>query len=105
MKYCIKSTFEEADDHVTTIDRCLFYIKLYFSSYTIGREPNKIDIFSKIKGLTFEENIDFCEWFALENFKIPYIHINHFVRNKLATGRIKDLSDVEQLSKLFNIKF
>ena len=71
--------------------------------WSIGREPNKIDVVSKIKGITFIESIESCEWFSLDNFKIPYIHINHLVKNKLATGRGKDLVDVEQLSKLLNI--
>ena len=74
-----------------------------FDVWSIGREPSKIDIVSQIKGLTFEESITLCEWHSLENFKIPYIHINHLVRNKLATGRNKDLADVEQLSKLLNL--
>ena len=74
-----------------------------FDVWSIGREPSKIDIISQIKGLTFEESIDYCEWFSLEKFKIPYIHINHLVKTKLATGRNKDLADIEQLSKLLNL--
>ena len=72
--------------------------------WSIGREPNKIDVVSKVNGITFQESINFCEWFDFKDFSIPFIHINHLVKNKLATGRKKDLVDVEQLSKLLNLK-
>lgn len=80
------------------------FLDANFDVWSIGREPSKIDIVSQIKGITFEESIGSSEWFDIENIKIPYIHINHLVRNKLATGRNKDIADVEQLSKLLNIK-
>ncbi len=71
-----------------------------FDVWAIGREPNKIEIITKIDGISFEESISFCEYYQIKNTKIPYIHLNFLIKNKLASGRYKDLADIEQLSKL-----
>lgn len=73
-----------------------------FDVWSIGREPNKIDIISEIKGLNFFESKELCEWHPINNFKIPYIHFNHLLNAKKAAGRFKDLADIEELEKKNN---
>ena len=36
----------------------------------------------------------------MEKFKIPFVDIDDLFKTKLATGRYKDLADIEQLKKL-----
>ena len=67
--------------------------------WAIGREPNKIEIMNNVKGLNFEECLAICNKIQLENFEVPYIHLNHLIKAKEAAGRFKDLADIEQLKK------
>jgi hypothetical protein len=69
--------------------------------WAIGREPNKIEIMNEVKGLNFEECLAICNKIQLENFEVPYIHLNHLIKAKEAAGRFKDLADIEQLKKKF----
>ena len=59
----------------------------------------KIEILTKVSGLKFVESFRNCEWLELEKFKVPYIDLEDLLKNKLTTGRYKDLADIEQLKK------
>ena len=67
--------------------------------WSIGVEPRKIEILTKVTGLNFNESLKNCNWFELEKIKVPYIDFDDLIKNKLATGRYKDLADVEQLNR------
>lgn len=71
-----------------------------FNVWGIGVEPSKIEILTQVDGLQFEESKSHCNWLELENVKVPYIDFEDLIKNKLASGRYKDLADVEQLRKL-----
>ena len=70
-----------------------------FDVWSIGVEPRKIEILTKVTALNFDESFKNCNWFELEKFKVPYIDFEDLMKNKKATGRLKDLLDVEQLMK------
>ncbi|NDP28178.1 MAG: hypothetical protein GZ087_12250 [Flavobacterium sp.] len=70
-----------------------------FDVWGIGVEPRKIEILTKVSGLNFEESIKNCRWLELEKCRVPYIDFEDLIKNKLATGRYKDLADIEQLKK------
>lgn len=70
-----------------------------FDVWSIGVEPRKIEILTKVSGLQFVESSKNCEWLDLEKFKVPYIDLEDLIKNKTATGRYKDLADIEQLKK------
>jgi hypothetical protein len=70
-----------------------------FDVWSIGAEPRKIEILTKVSGLNFGESFRNCKWLELENFKVPYIDFDDLIKNKKSTGRLKDLLDIEQLSK------
>ena len=71
-----------------------------FDVWSIGVEPRKIEILTHVSGLKFEETLKNCQWLDLEKFKVPYIDFEDLIKNKLASGRYKDLADIEQLRKL-----
>ncbi len=66
----------------------------------IGREPRKIQILTGIDGVSFDE----CSLNRVEvdyhGQTIPFIGIQDLIRNKAASGRAKDLIDLEELQKL-----
>jgi hypothetical protein len=70
-----------------------------FDVWSIGLEPRKIEILTKVSGLEFKESKKNCIYLNFEKFKIPYIDFEDLMKNKMATGRLKDLADVEQLMK------
>jgi hypothetical protein len=65
----------------------------------IGREPRKIQILTGIDGVTFAE----CHAHRIEidyhGQKIRFIGRDELIRNKAASGRSKDLIDVDELKK------
>ena len=66
----------------------------------IGREPRKIQILTGIDGVSFQECLKGaveCEY--LER-KLRFIGLDALVRNKRASGRPKDLIDVQELTGL-----
>ena len=71
-----------------------------FDVWSIGTEPRKIEILTKVTGLHFLESFKNCNWLDLEKVKVPFIDFDDLIKNKLASGRFKDLADVEQLSKI-----
>ncbi|PHX61591.1 MAG: hypothetical protein CK517_04615 [Flavobacteriales bacterium] len=70
-----------------------------FDVWSIGVEPRKIEILTKVSGLEFTESKKNCENINFDKFKIPYIDFEDLMKNKRTTGRLKDLADVEQLMK------
>jgi hypothetical protein len=70
-----------------------------FDVWSIGVEPRKIEILTKVSGLEFKESKKNCVYLNFEKFKIPYIDFEDLMKNKITTGRLKDLADVEQLMK------
>jgi hypothetical protein len=71
-----------------------------FDVWSIGIEPRKIEILTKVSGLSFHEAFKNRLFLNLENFKVPYIDFEDLIKNKLTSGRFKDLADIEQLKKL-----
>lgn len=76
------------------------FINDNYDVWSIGSEPNKIEIITAIKGLIFNESRKLCVWFELDKIKIPFIDFDDLIKTKTATGRYKDLADIEQLKKL-----
>lgn len=62
-----------------------------------------LDVMTSLKGL---EQIKFDECYAIapvaiiENISVKFLHINQLIEAKKASGRPKDLMDVEELEKI-----
>ncbi|MDB5227134.1 MAG: hypothetical protein JWN78_1327 [Bacteroidota bacterium] len=62
-----------------------------------------VDIIGMPKGLEkigFEKCYDAAEHIVVSSIIIPYLHFNHLIESKKATGRLKDLLDIEELGKI-----
>jgi predicted nucleotidyltransferase len=66
----------------------------------LGVPPYRIDILVKILGVTFEEAYTRAEMLDLGGKKFPFIGLNDLKENKRATGRHKDLGDLEALERI-----
>lgn len=65
----------------------------------IGREPLKIQVMTGISGVTFQECFQSRIDLEFGGVKLPFISLDHLIKNKSSTGRGKDQVDVEELTK------
>lgn len=66
----------------------------------LGVPPYRIDILVSILGVEFADAYPRREMLPLAGALIPFISLQDLKKNKLATGRHKDLGDIEALEKL-----
>lgn len=66
---------------------------------TLGVEPNRIDIFTSILGVTFDEAWESRVPGDLDGVPVHFISRQHLVAAKRASGRHKDLGDLEGLGE------
>jgi hypothetical protein len=66
-------------------------------AYQIGLPPGRIDILTKLTGLAFDEAWPDRTRGRFADVDVDFIGRDAFIRNKKATGRTKDLGDIEGL--------
>lgn len=64
----------------------------------LGVPPVRIDIMMSISGVEFDEAFSNRNLVESKGTKINYINKEYFIKNKKASGRLKDLADIESLS-------
>jgi predicted nucleotidyltransferase len=65
----------------------------------LGRPPNRIDLLCGISGREFEDCYPRRTYETLDGLRVPMISLQDLIINKKATGRHKDLADVEEFEK------
>lgn len=65
----------------------------------VGLPPRRIDILTSISGVTFEDAWPDRVTHETEGLKVPFLGRAALVRNKRASGRAKDLADLEALGE------
>lgn len=60
--------------------------------------PNQIDVLTRISGVSFDEACAGAGTLDVDGRPIPVIGLDALLRNKRASGRPKDLVDVEALT-------
>ena len=63
----------------------------------LGRTPNRIDIITTIDGVNFAECFARKSTEIFDGIALNFIAREDFVTNKRASGRLKDLADIESL--------
>lgn len=66
--------------------------------FTFGTPPSSIDIMIKVKGLDFNECYSSAVFFEEDGLQIRTIHRNNLISAKKASGRAKDINDLENLN-------
>jgi hypothetical protein len=65
--------------------------------FQLGRPPNRIDLLTSIDGVDFEEAWQSRETAVIDGIQVPILSKPMLIRNKRASGRLKDLEDLRQL--------
>ena len=65
----------------------------------LGYEPNRIDLIMDLEGLDFETCFAHRQETEFESLPINFLNLEDLVKNKLATGRLKDKVDAQTLIK------
>jgi hypothetical protein len=63
----------------------------------LGYPPNRIDLLTSISGVEFEDCYPKRKYVEIDGLKINFIDIDSLKINKKASGRHKDLNDLENL--------
>ena len=63
----------------------------------LGMTPNRIDLLTSISGVSFQEAWDTRIEADLDGIPVNFINRATLLRNKMQTGRAKDLGDVQEL--------
>lgn len=67
--------------------------------FQIGVAPRRIDFLTSIDGINFEEAQKDRLTIIIDGINVPVISVDNLIKNKKATGRPKDMLDVETLTK------
>jgi Nucleotidyl transferase AbiEii toxin, Type IV TA system len=67
--------------------------------HMFGRSPTRVDLLSGPSGVEFDQCYARRISFNIDGVLVPVISLDDLLANKLASGRAKDLADVEVLSK------
>lgn len=63
----------------------------------LGRPPNRIDLITEISGVSFDEAFASRVDATLDGLAVQIIGRGPLLKNKRASGRVKDLADLEAL--------
>ncbi len=72
--------------------------------YQMGLPPRRIDVLTQISGVTFDEAWPERITATLRGRDTAFLGRNALLKNKRATGRTKDLADVEMLEAVASVK-
>ena len=65
----------------------------------IGYPPYRIDILTSIDGVTFKEAFAARNRLTIDGLELLFISRDDLLKNKLASGRARDLDDLENLTE------
>jgi len=65
----------------------------------LGYPPNRIDLLTSISGVEFDDCYPNRLTIEIEKTKVDFIDLKNLKKNKKATGRYKDLDDLENLEE------
>lgn len=68
-----------------------------FDVFSYGRPPQAIDIITQLKGLIFDDALTASIYYKENNLNIRVLHKHHLLKAKKASGRAKDINDIESL--------
>lgn len=68
----------------------------------LGVEPVRVDVLRNADGIDTEQVISRAETLTLDGLVIPVIALDDLIANKRASGRARDLADVELLERVRN---
>ncbi len=67
-------------------------------AFHLDKPPKKIDISNQISGVKFEDCMESAEKLKIDEFEIAVLNLVDLIKNKKASGRLKDLLDIQNLT-------
>lgn len=95
----IKNAFTEFGMPVFDMNEDNFLNHPSWDVFTYGVPPSAIDVMVKVKGLNFKDAYENAIVFEDDDLKIKTIHIKDLIKTKTVSGRLKDLDDIQNLTK------
>lgn len=71
----------------------------HYDVWSFGVSPVKIELMTAVKGLNFEDAYKVSQLYTEDEITIRFLHLNSLIEAKKASGRYKDLDDLDQLNK------
>lgn len=99
-KNAFMNAFQEIKVSASTIAQLQ---KIDFSQpqvFYFGESPKRIDFLTKIQQVEFKEAFDQSSYFPIADQQVKIINYHHLITSKMATGRLKDKADIEELQKI-----
>ena len=93
----IKTAFLDFGMPVFDMTESVFLYNNDFDVFTFGKPPSSIDIMLAVKGLNFDDCYQNAVYFKEDELSIRTIYLNDLINAKKASGRFKDLNDLENL--------
>ena len=81
-------------------EKSLPYLKNPEKILRMGMPPFRLEVSTSIDGVEFEECFPRRKTIDLDRMAINFIGYDDLIVNKKASGRLKDLADVEELEKI-----
>lgn len=81
----------------TDLTKEIFLDNSNMDVFSYGRPPVSIDILTSLKGCNFDEAFELSQIYIEDNLQIIFINLNTLRLAKKASGRFKDLDDLEKL--------
>lgn len=75
------------------------FLSTEFDVWTFGISPVRIDLMTNVKGLDFDEAFKSAQYYTEGATTFRFLHVQSLIKAKQASGRNRDLDDIEQLSK------
>ena len=75
------------------------FLSKNYDVWSFGREPVRIDLMTEVKGIKFDEAYQKSKIYEESGISIRYLHLSNLIQAKRASGRHKDLDDIENLEK------
>jgi hypothetical protein len=66
----------------------------------IGNSPLRIEVLTSISGVSFAECYEARTKDIIDGIEVSFIGLQHLKKNKQASGRLKDLNDLQNLPDL-----
>ncbi len=72
--------------------------------FHIGNKPDLTDFMTYLSGVNYETAKRNAIHAKIDGLTFFVIHLNNLLENKKASGRLKDLTDIEHLQKILNLR-
>lgn len=72
--------------------------------FHFGDPPERLDFLTRVLGIDFEKAFERRVFLEVKGYKIPVLHLDDLIVNKILSGRPKDNADVEELQKINRLK-